>query len=441
MDVTAMDVQRARPEQANPRYRAERTVETLGMVYATHVPGRSMTTARGVRRSPLHDRLAAAGAWFRDVSGWEGADWYAPSPDLARVTSLSWGRQDWFPYWAAEHEAVRSGVGLMDMSFMAKFLVQGPEAADLLDWVSANRVAGPVGRVTYTPWLNEAGTIEADLTVTRLAEDRFLVVASDTAHGHVAAWLARHAAGRTLTVTDVTSGLAQVNVQGPRSRALLQDMTSADLGNEAFPFRAAREIDLGFARAWCVRLTYLGELGYELFVPTEMAPYVYEELLRAGEAHGLRHAGLKALASLRMEKAYRDYGHDIDNTDTVGTAGLAFAVAWDKPFLGRDAALRQRDEGVPRSRLVQVRVLDPEPLLHHAEVVLRDGREVGYVRAASYGHTLGGAVGLAMVSAEEPVTTEWLGSGDWTVDIAGRRHDAVVSLRPMYDPDGARIRA
>lgn len=441
MDVTGMDVQRAQPAQANPRYRAERTVETLGMVYATHFPGRSMASARGVRRSPVHDRLAAEGAYFRDVSGWEGADWYAPTPALARVESLSWGRQNWFPYWADEHAAVRGGVGFMDMSFMAKFLVQGPEAAEVLDWISANRVAGPVGRVTYTQWLNEGGTIEADLTVTRLADDRFLVVASDTAHGHVAAWLERHGAGRALTVTDVTAGLAQFNVQGPRSRALLQELTSAGLGNEAFPFRTAREIDLGFARAWCLRITYLGELGYELFVPTDMAMHVYEEVVRAGRSHGLRHVGLKALASLRMEKGYRDYGHDIDNTDTVMGAGLSFAVAWDKPFLGRDAALRQRDEGAPHARLVQVRVLDPEPLMHHAEVVLRDGHEVGYVRAASYGHTLGGAVGLAMVSAEEPVTADWLASGDWTVDIAGRRYEAVVSDRPMYDPDGSRIRA
>jgi 4-methylaminobutanoate oxidase (formaldehyde-forming) len=440
MDVTAMDVQRAQTGQVHRRYRAERTVETLGMVYQTHFPGRSMSSARGVRRSPLHDRLGSAGAYFRDVSGWEAADWFAPNPALARIDELTWGRQSWFPYWAEEHAAVRTGVGVMDMSFMAKFLVQGPEAADVLDWVSANRVAGPVGRVTYTQWLNEAGTIEADLTVTRLAEDRFLVVASDTAHGHVAEWLRRHARGRSVVVTDVTSGLSQLNVQGPRSRALLQSLTTADLANEAFPFRTARPIDLGFAEALCLRITYVGELGYELFVPTEMAVYAYEELLRVGEQHGLRHVGLKALSSLRLEKGYRDYGHDIDNTDTVTGAGLGFAVAWDKQFLGREAALRERDRGVPRSRLVQVRVLDPDPLMHHAEVVLRDGREVGYVRAASYGHTLGGAVGLAMVAAEEPVTSEWLAAGDWSVDIAGTRYPADVADRPMYDPQGARIR-
>lgn len=440
MDVTAMDVQRAQPGQVHRRYRAERTVETLGMVYQTHFPGRSMSSARGVRRSPLHDRLATAGAFFRDVSGWEAADWYAPAPALAHVDQLSWGRQNWFPYWAAEHAAVRSAVGLMDMSFMAKFLVQGPDSGALLDWVSANRVAGPVGRVTYTQWLNDAGTIEADLTVTRLAEERFLVVASDTAHGHVAEWMRRHAEGRAVTVTDVTSGMAQLNIQGPGSRALLQGLTTTDLSTEAFPFRSARPIDLGFAEAVCLRITYLGELGYELFVPTDMAVHAYEEILRAGADHGLRHVGLKALSSLRLEKGYRDYGHDIDNTDTVTGAGLGFAVAWDKAFLGREAALRERDRGVPRSRLIQVRVLDPEPLMHHAEVVLRDGREVGYVRAASYGHTLGGAVGLAMVSASEPITGEWLAAGDWTIDIAGARYPAIVADRPMYDPDGSRIR-
>ena len=441
VDVTGFNIDRMQGFQLNPRYRAERTVETLGMVYQTHYPGRSMTTARGVKRSPLHDRLAARGAYFREVSGWEGADWYATEGVEPEVTELSWGRQNWFPLWAREHQAVREAVGLMDMSFMAKFLVQGPDAGSVLERVSANRVDGEPGWITYTQWLNERGTIEADLTVTKLADDRFLLVASDTAHGHVRAWLRRHSRDARAATTDVTSGLAQINVQGPRSRALLQSITSVDLSNEAFPFRAARMIDVGFAQALCVRITYLGELGYELFVPTDMAVHVYEELVPAGDAFDLQHTGLKALASLRMEKGYRDFGHDIDNTDTVFEAGLGFAVALDKDdFVGREAALRQRDDGPPSRRLAQVRLLDPEPLLHHAEVVLRDGVEVGYVRAASYGHTLGGAVGLTMVDAGEPLTSDWLGEGTWEVDVAGQRYPAVTSLRPMYDPGSERIR-
>jgi 4-methylaminobutanoate oxidase (formaldehyde-forming) len=219
-------------------------------------------------------------------------------------------------------------------------------------------------------------------------------------------------------------------------------MTKVDLSNAAFPFRTAGEIDLGFARALCVRITYLGELGYELYIPSEMAVHAYEQLVDAGEAYGLVHTGLKALASLRLEKGYRDYGHDIDNTDSVLEAGLGFAVAVDKPrFIGRDAVLAKKAEGPLRRRLLQVRLLDPDAFLHHGEVVYRDGIALGYVRAGSYGHTLGGAVGLAMVEADEPITAAFLSSGDWEVDIAGSRHAAVTSLRPMYDPDNARIRA
>ena len=403
-----------------------------------------MLTARGVKRSPIHDRLVEQRAYFRDVSGWEGADWFAPEGVAPVVEELSWGRQNWFPYWASEHHAVREGVGLMDMSFMAKFLVEGPDAGSALDRISANAVDGEPGVITYTQWLNEGGTIEADLTVTKLDDDRFLVVASDTAHGHVQAWLRRHLDGSRAHATDVTSGFAQINVQGPRSREVLQAVTSADLSNAAFPFRTARWIDLGFARALCVRITYLGELGYELYVPAEMAMHAYEQLVAAGQPVGMRHVGLKSLASLRMEKGYRDYGHDIDNTDTVLEAGLGFAVAYDKPggFIGREAVLRHRAAGPLTRRLVQVRLLDPEPMLHHAEVVLRDGIEVGYVRAASYGHTLGGAVGLAMLDAGgEALTADWLAAGDWSVDVAGVRHPAVTSLRPMYDPENARIRS
>jgi len=443
VDVTGFNIDRMQEYQLNPRYRAERTVETLGMVYQTHFPGRSMTTARGVKRSAIHDRLVQQRAYFRDVSGWEGADWFAPEGIDPRVDALSWGRQNWFPYWADEHRAVREGVGLMDMSFMSTFLVQGPDAGPALDRISANAVDGDAGVITYTQWLNDGGTIEADLTVAKLDDDRFMVVASDNAHGHVQAWLRRHLGDARATASDVTSAYAQLNVQGPRSRALLQSLTSVDLSNEAFPFRAARMIDIGFARALCVRITYLGELGYELYIPTDQAMHVYEQLVEAGSEHGLRHTGLKALASLRMEKGYRDYGHDIDNTDSVLEAGLGFAVAWDKPggFIGREALLRRKEQGPLTRRLLQVRLVDPEPLMHHAEIVLRDGVEVGYVRAASYGHTLGGAVGLAMIDAGEPVTADWLAAGSWQVDVAGVRHDAVTSLRPMYDPDNARIRA
>lgn len=443
VDVTGFNIDRLHGYQSNPEYRRTRTVESLGMVYQCHYPTRSMTTARGAKRSAVHDRLVAAGAYFKDVSGWEGADWYEPSGRTPEDPPLSWKRQPWFDHWRAEHEAVRSGVIVMDMSFMAKFLVQGRDAGRLLEHISANHVDGAPGLITYTQWLNEGGTLEADLTVTKLGDERYWVVASDTAHRHVETWMRRHFGDAHAFVTDVTSGHAQLNVQGPRSRELMQMLTSADMSNEAFPFRAVSEIDVGFARALCVRITYLGELGYELYIPAEQAVHVYDRIVEAGKSVGLRHAGLKALASCRMEKGYRDYGHDIDNTDSVLEAGLGFAVDLKKPggFVGKDAVLAKKAAGPLTRRLVQVLVKDPEPLMFHAEVVRRDGKALGYVRAASYGFTLGGAVGLAMIDAGEAIDQAWLDRGSWDVEIAGKRWPAVASLRPMYDPDMKRVKA
>ncbi len=454
VDVTGIHIDRTHPYQTTPEYRRTRTVESLGMVYQCHYPNRSLSTGRGARRSPLHSRLDAAGAWFRDVSGWEAADWFAGPGVVADPGPLTWGRPAWWPHWEAEHTAARQGVIAMDMSFMAKFRVQGRHAGPLLDHLSANSVDGEPGTITYTQWLNDGGTIEADLTVTKLDEGDFFVVASDTAHRHAQTWMQRHIGEHQAFVSDVTSGLAQINLQGPRSREVLSALTSADVSNEAFPYRHAAWIDLGMARVLCIRITYLGELGYELYVPTEQAVHVWDRVVAAGAPRGLVPAGLKALASLRLEKGYRDYGHDIDNTDDVLSAGLGFAVDFDKPggFLGREAVLARRELGPLRQRLVQVRLSDPEPLLHHAEPVLRDGVPVGYVRSASYGHTLGGAVGLAMVASGDPsdtvasgdplaaVTVAWLAEGSWSVDVAGVPVPAVVSLRPMYDPTGERIR-
>jgi 4-methylaminobutanoate oxidase (formaldehyde-forming) len=442
VDITGFDVARLHTYQSNPEYRRTRTVESLGMVYQCHYPTRSMTTARGAKLSPIHARLVEHGAYFRDVSGWEGADWFAGKGNEPKTPALTWGRPDWFSTWEAEHRAAREGVILMDMSFMAKFLVQGRDAGRALDHISAGAVNGRTGVVTYTQWLDETGRINADLTVTKLAEDRFWVVASDTAHRHVEAWMKRHfPADAHVFVTDVTGGWAQLNVQGPRSRELLARVTSADVSDAAFPFRAAREIDVGLARALCLRITYLGELGYELYVPAEQALHVHDRLVAAGADVGLRHAGLKALASLRMEKGYRDYGHDIDNTDSVLEAGLGFAVDLTKPdFLGKAAVVVKKANGPLTRRIVQIKLQDPEPLMFHAEIVRRDGRELGYVRAASYGHTLGGAVGLAMIDAGEPITQAWLDAGVWDVDVADRRVPAIASLRPLYDPESKRVR-
>ncbi len=443
VDVTGMNIDRLHPYQSNPQYRRTRTVESLGMVYQCHYPHRSMLTARGAKRSALHDRLADRGAYFKDVSGWEGADWYTPDGSAPDAGELSWGRPSWFEHWGDEHRAAREGVIVMDMSFMAKFLVEGRDAASLVERLSANHVDGDAGMITYTQWLNPFGTIEADLTVTKLDDERFWVVASDTAHRHVHTWIRRHIAeDMQAHVADVTSGYAQLNVQGPRSRELLRRVTSCDLSNEAFPFRTAREIDVGYARVLCIRITYLGELGYELYIPTEQATHVYDLIVAAGDAVGLRHAGLKALASLRMEKGYRDYGHDIDNTDSVFEAGLSFAVDLDAgDFIGRDAVVAQRSDGPPSRRLVQVLVQDAEPLLLHGEIVRRDGVAVGDIRSASYGFTLGGAVGLAMIEAGQPIDAAYLANGTWEVEIADRTYPVAVSLRPLYDPQMHRVRS
>jgi 4-methylaminobutanoate oxidase (formaldehyde-forming) len=442
VDVTGINIDRFQRYQCNPEYRAQRALESLGLVYACHFPDRLPVTARGARKSPFHDRLAAKGAYFREASGWESPGWYAPEGHEPVVDRLTWGRPNWFPWWEAEHRACREGVVLMEMSFMGKFLVQGRDAGVFLNTISANEVDGQAERITYTQWLNDAGLLEADLTVIKLDNETFMVVTSDVAHRHTETWMKRHIEkDQHVFITDVTSGYGQLNIQGPRSRELLQSITSADLSNQAFPFRTAREIDIGLARVLCVRITYVGELGYELNIPSEQAVHVYDRIVEAGEKFGLRHAGLKALASLRLEKGYRDYGHDIDNMDDPYSTGLGFAVRLNKEvdFIGKQACIERKAENTYPHRLIQIRLTDPEPQMFHAEIVLRNGVPVGEVRAASYGHTLGGSVGLAMVEGD-PVDAAYLEEGSWEVDIAGKIHQAEVSLRPMYDPGMARIK-
>ncbi|GAA1795409.1 FAD-dependent oxidoreductase [Nostocoides veronense] len=440
VDITAVNVDRFRDYQLDPAYREQRTAEILGTVYAAHTPGIQLTTGRGINRSPVHDRLVAAGAYLRDVSGWESADWYA-GQGLSPSAEPGWGHQPWFAQWRAEHTAVRERVGLIDMSFMAKWRVTGPDASAVLDWLSAGAVAERDGRITYTQWLDDDARLQADLTVTRLSEQDFLVVASDTAYGHVENLLHQAAAGRDVALEDVTTTLAQFALQGPNSRATLAGLTEADLSNDIFPFRTAARLTLAGRDVILARITYAGELGYEIYVPNAEALAVWDAIMEAGAPHGLSLYGLKALASLRMEKGYRDYGHDIDNTDGVYEAGLGFAVALDKgDFRGREVAAQARTAPA-RRRIVSVLLRDPASLLFHAEPVLRDGEFVGYLRAASYGWTLGGAVGLAMVEAPEAVTTDWLDTGTWEVDVAGRCVPAMVSLRPLYDARSERIRS
>jgi heterotetrameric sarcosine oxidase gamma subunit len=448
MDLWEVDIRRFMPFQRNRRYLYERTTETLGLLYEMHWPFRQATTSRGLRRSPLHDRLVARGACFGEVAGWERANWYAPDGVEPRY-EYSYGRQNWFPYSAAEHRAVRENVGLFDQTSFGKLLVQGRDAAAQLNLVCAGDVDVEPGRLVYTPWLDARGGIQSDVTVTRVDETRFMVVTTGTSTTRDLDWLQRSFdPDARVAVTDVTSAEAVISVMGPRSRELLQGLTDTDLSNAAYPFATAREIDLGMAFVRAARVTYVGELGWELYVPSEFATHVYDTIVAAGEAFDLRHAGYHALDSLRIEKAYRHWGHDMTDEDTPLAAGLGFTVAWDKPggFVGRDALLRQRDAaaagGGLRCRLAVVTLTDPEPLLYHNEPVYRDGALVGRVTSAAFGHTIGRSIGLASLTrGDGPLTEGWLAGGRLEVEVALERLPASASLRPPYDPSNARIRA
>ncbi len=367
VDLLDVDVQRMQPFQATRRYLYDRTKETLGLLYAMHWPYRQFATARGARRSPFHDRLLAAGAVMGEVAGWERPNWFA-LPGMERDYRYSYGPQNWYPAAKAECEAVRDRVALFDQTSFAKFIVQGPDACRVLNRICANEVDVPAGRIVYTPWLDERGGIQADLTVTRLSETEYLVVTAAAWHTRDLTWLRRHIPeDARVTVTDITSGLPMLGLMGPRSRALLERLTGESLPNEAFPFGTSRILEIGYAEVRASRVTYVGELGWELYVPAEFALHVFERILEAGEAFGLGFAGMHAMNACRVEKGYRHYGHDIGPEDTPLEAGLGFTIAWDKAggFIGREALLEKRDERPPRRRLVHIRMEDPSQLLYH----------------------------------------------------------------------------
>lgn len=444
VDHTAFNADRFADGSHNtPAFRRDRTRELLAKSFGGHFPNDTFKTARNLKRSALYDRLKSAGAYFVESHGWELPDWFAPSPDKAQIEAYSWGRQNWWDWHAAEHRAARNDVILMDMSSMAKFLVQGRDAVSLLNRISCNEVDVPPGRVVYTAWTNEKGGFEADLTVTRLAADRFLVVVGENSHGHTETWMRRHIGpDEFVTITDITSGITQLNVHGPKARDLLQKVSEADFSNEAFPFMSAQEIDVGYFKITALRVTYVGELGWELHVPALHAVQVYDLLKEAGQEFGVRDAGMQTLSSLRLEKAYRDFGFDVDNTDTPIEAGLGFAVKLDKAggFIGRDALATLKAAGVPKRRMVQILLKDPAPLLHGNETIYLDGAPVGHIQVGAYGHTLGGAVGIGFADHNEPLTTEVIQNGRWEIDIAGKRYPAEASLKPLLDPAMERIK-
>ncbi|MGL4281318.1 MAG: GcvT family protein, partial [Albidovulum sp.] len=428
-DLWEVDIRRAQPFQRNRRYLKERVTETLGLLYADHWPYRQVETARGVRRTPLHDHLKARGAVFGEVAGWERANWFA-NPGQEREYRYSWGRQNWWENQRAEHLAVRQGVGFFDMTSFGKIRVEGRDATAFLNRIASAEMDVAPGRIVYTMFLNDRGGIEADLTVTRLSETAYLLVVPGATLQRNLAWLRAHVGDEFAVITDVTAAESVLCVMGPKARDLMTLVSPDDFSNAAFPFGTVREIEIGMGLARAHRVTYVGELGWELYVSSDQTAHVFEALDEAGAEVGLKLCGLHTLDSCRIEKAYRHWGHDITDEDHVLEAGLGFSVSKKKPaFIGREAVLRKQEAGLDR-RLVQFRLTDPEPSLFHNEAVVRDGRIVSIVTSGNYGHHLGGAIGMGYVPCKGESAADVLASS-YEIEIAGRRVRAEASLAPM----------
>ncbi|MCA0058100.1 FAD-dependent oxidoreductase [Mesorhizobium sp. B2-4-2] len=437
-DLWEVDIRRAQPFQKNRRYLKERVSETLGLLYADHFPYRQMATSRGVRRSPLHEHLKARGAVFGEVAGWERANWFAREGQ-EREYRYSWKRQNWFDNQREEHLAVRNKVGLFDMTSFGKIRVEGRDACAFLQKLCANDMDVAPGKIVYTQMLNRRGGIESDLTVSRLSDTAYFLVVPGAALQRDLAWLRKHLTDEFVVITDVTAAESVLCLMGPDARKLIQKVSPNDFSNENNPFGTFQEIEIGMGLARAHRVTYVGELGWELYVSTDQAAHVFEAIEAAGADVGLKLCGLHALDSCRIEKAFRHFGHDITDEDNVLEAGLGFAVKTAKgDFIGRDAVLKKKEAGLSR-RLVQFRLKDPQPLLFHNEAILRDGKIVGPITSGNYGHHLGGAIGLGYVPCQGETEADVLASS-YEIEIAGERFAAEASLKPMYDPKSERVK-
>lgn len=436
-DLSDVDPARFHPFQINRSYLAGRAAESLGSIYHMHWPNWQRESSRPVRKSPLHDRVAARGAQFGETAGWERPLWYGD----AGVDIYSYGRPGWYSFTAAESRAARDNVVLFDQSSFGKLLLQGRDACAVLQRLCANNVDVPVGTLVYTHMLNARGGIEADVTVNRLAETSYLIVSSAAFQSRDRAWMERHIDPAAHAIlTDVTSAYGVLSIQGPQSRALLSQLTSANLSAAAFPFGTSQEFDLGYGRVIANRLTFIGELGFELFIPTEFLIDIYDRIVEAGQAFGLAHAGYHALEHLRCERAYREFALDLTPDDTPLEAGLGFAVKLEKPggFIGRDALARARDQRMTR-RMVLFRMNDTECDLHRDELIYLDGKRVGYIRSGAYGFTLNCAVGMGYISHPDGVDKKLVEQGRFEIEIAGQRFAAEASLQSFYDPQGRRL--
>ncbi|MCK0151812.1 FAD-dependent oxidoreductase [Marivita sp. S6314] len=438
-DLGDVDIARAQPFQGNRRFLKERVTETLGLLYADHFPYRQKATARGVRRTPFHSHLLQHGAVMGEISGWERANWFArdgQAPEYA----YSWKRQNFFDNVAEEHRAIRENIGMYDMSSFGKIRVEGPDAEAFLNFVGGGDFSVPVGKIVYTQFLNSKGGIEADVTVTRLSDTAYLVVTPGATRAADQTWMQRHIGDLRVVLTDVTAGEGVLAVMGPNARKLLQMVSPNDFSNAVNPFGTAQEIEIGLGVARAHRVTYVGELGWEIYVSSDQAGHVFETLHAAGQDLNLTLCGMHMMDTCRIEKGFRHFGHDITCEDHVLEAGLGFAVKTKKPdFVGRDAVLRKLEAGLS-NRLVQFKLTDPEPLLYHNEPVLRDGEIVGYLSSGAYGHHLGAAIGLGYIPCEGESAEQVL-SSRYEIDVAGKRVVAEASLKPFYDPTSARAKA
>jgi len=438
-DLGDVDIARMQPFMGNKTYLAQRSTETLGLLYADHFPFRQKATARGVRRTPFHNHLIERGAVMGELSGWERANWFARDGQTPEY-DYSWARQTFFDNVREEHMAVRRNVGMYDMSSFGKIRVEGRDAEAFMNHVGGGNYSVPNGKIVYTQFLNNTGGIEADVTVTRLTETAYLVVTPAATRLADQTWMQRHVGDFNVVITDVTAGEGVLAVMGPRSRELLNAVSPADLSNETNPFGTAQEIEIGMGLARIHRVTYVGELGWEVYVSADQCGHVFETLHEAGQGLGVKLCGMHMMDTCRIEKGFRHFGHDITCEDHVLEAGLGFAVKKDKPsFIGRDAVLRKQDEGLS-NRMLQFRLTDPEPLLYHNEPIVRDGDIVGYLSSGAYGHALGGAMGLGYVPCKGQTDADVLAS-TYEIDVAGTRVRAEASLKPIYDPKSERVKA
>ncbi len=441
-DLWDVDIRRNMPFQGTQAYLQERTTESLGLLYETHYPFKQFKTSRGVRRSVLHDKLKAMGAVFGSDNGWERANWFANQGQVPEY-EYSFGRQNWFENNKAEHQAVRNAVGVIDQSSFSKYQVDGPDAERFLNRICSNNADVAIGKMVYTQWLNDRGGIEADVTVTRLAQEKYLIVSGVACQTRDMAWLHRNKRDdEFVVINDVTSSMAVVTVMGPKSRDTLQKLTQADLSNEAFPFATSQEIDMHYAMVRASRITYVGELGWELYIATEYAPSVYEAVLEAGAEFGIKPYGYHTMNSLRIEKCYRHWGHDIIDVDTALEAGLSFASDFEKQggFIGKEALIKQKSAGPLSKRFVAFKFEDPEPLCYHEEPIYANGVIVGRVTSAMFGHTVGATIAMGYVENSDGVSKEWLDDSNFEIEVECVRYPVAPSLRAFYDPKMERIK-